>query len=136
MLSFLERYSLYILKIPLAGYWIILFILTSLPTGMALTTDFSDKVNHFGAYGLLSVLLYLNLKIQDKYKLLRKNAGTFTIIIASIYGMLDELHQMFVPGRSAEFWDWLADFSGSVVAVLILNIWYNYQNKSLEVKNI
>lgn len=136
MLSYLERYRLYILKIPLIVYWLILFILTSLPTGLALKTDFSDKVNHFGAYGILSVLLFLNLKLQYKNEVIKKYAGTFTIIIASIYGMLDELHQIFVPGRSAEFWDWLADFAGSVVAVLILNFWYNYQNKSLAAKKI
>jgi VanZ family protein len=86
---------------------------------MAITTDVSDKINHFGAYGLLSVLLYLNLYFQDKIKLLNKFPETFTVLIASIYGLLDELHQMFVPGRSAEFLDWLADFSGSLVAVLI-----------------
>jgi len=86
---------------------------------MAITTDVSDKVNHFGAYGLLSVFLYLNLYFQDKINLLNKFPATFTILIASIYGMLDEIHQMFVPGRSAEFLDWLADFSGSLVAVLI-----------------
>lgn len=86
---------------------------------MAIATDVSDKINHFGAYGLLSVLLYLNLYFQDKIKLLNKFPATFTVLIASIYGLLDELHQMFVPGRSAEFLDWLADFSGSLVAVLI-----------------
>jgi VanZ family protein len=86
---------------------------------MAISTDISDKVNHFGAYGLLSVFLYLNLYFQDKIKLLNEFPATFTVLIASIYGMVDEIHQMFVPGRSAEFLDWLADFSGSLVAVLI-----------------
>lgn len=100
-------------------YWIILFILTSLPSGMAITTDISDKVNHFGAYGLLSVFLYLNLHFQNKLKLFSKYPGIFTLLIASTYGLLDEIHQMFVPGRSAEFLDWVADFSGSLIAVLI-----------------
>ena len=52
-------------------------------------------------------------------QLFNKWPATFTVIIASIYGMFDEIHQMFVPGRSAEFLDWLADFGGSLVAVLI-----------------
>lgn len=33
--------------------------------------------------------------------------------------MLDEIHQIYVPGRFAEMLDWLADFTGSVIAVLI-----------------
>lgn len=119
MYSYLQTHKKYLIHLPLIIYWFILFILTSLPSSMAIATDVSDKINHFGAYGLLSVLLYLNLYFQDKIKLLNKFPATFTVLIASIYGLLDELHQMFVPGRSAEFLDWLADFSGSLVAVLI-----------------
>lgn len=107
---------------PLVIYWIILFVLTSLPTGLAIETrDVSDKLLHFGAYGLLSVLLYLNLYFQNKFLLLNKYSALYTILVASVYGLLDEIHQMFVPGRSAEFLDWLADFSGSLVAVLIIS---------------
>ena len=119
MYSYLQTHKKYLIHLPLIIYWIILFILTSLPSSLAIATDVSDKVNHFGAYGLLSVLLYLNLYFQDKIKILNKFPATFTVLIASIYGLLDELHQMFVPGRNAEFLDWLADFSGSLVPVLI-----------------
>ncbi len=119
MYSYLQTHKKYLIHLPLIIYWIILFILTSLPSSMAITTDVSDKVNHFGAYGLLSVFLYLNLNFQNRFELLNKFPATFTVLIASIYGMVDEIHQMFVPGRSAEFLDWLADFSGSLVAVLI-----------------
>lgn len=87
---------------------------------MAVTLDVSDKIEHFGAYGLLSVFLYLNLYFQNKFEILKKFPGTFTILIASIYGLLDELHQLLVPGRSADVLDWLADFSGSILAVLII----------------
>ena len=87
---------------------------------MAVTLDVSDKIEHFGAYGLLSVFLYLNLYFQKKFELLKKFPGTFTLLIASLYGLLDELHQLLVPGRSADVLDWLADVSGSVLAVLII----------------
>ncbi len=119
MYSFLYNHRFYLINIPLVIYWIILFVLTSLPSQMAVTMDVSDKIEHFGAYGLLSVFLYLNLAFQNKAKILKKFPGTFTIIIASFYGLLDELHQLLVPGRSADVLDWLADFSGSLVAVLI-----------------
>lgn len=119
MYSYLEKHYKYLVNFPLVIYWIILFILTSLPSSAAITMNVSDKIEHFGAYGLLSVFLYLNLYFQNRFELLKKFPATFTVLIASIYGMVDEIHQMYVPGRSAEFLDWLADFSGSLVAVLI-----------------
>lgn len=127
MFSYLRDHKNYLVRLPLILYWIILFILTSLPTGLAIETrDVSDKVLHFGAYGLLSVLLYLNLYFQNKSNLLSFYAGLFTILIASFYGVLDEVHQMLVPGRSAEFLDWFADFTGSLTAVLITKYLLTY----------
>ena len=119
MYSYLYKHRFYLINIPLIIYWIILFILTTLPGQMAVTLDVSDKIEHFGAYGLLSVFLYLNLSFQNRFEISKKFPGTFTVVIASFYGLLDELHQLLVPGRSADVLDWLADFSGSLVAVLI-----------------
>lgn len=120
MFSFLHDHKKYLIDFSLIIYWLILFTLTSLPSGIALEThDVSDKVLHFGAYGLLSVFLYLNLTFQNKFKLLKDYPAIFTVCIASIYGLFDEIHQMFVPGRSAEFLDWMADLSGSLTAVFI-----------------
>ena len=82
----------------------------------------SDKIEHFGAYGLLSVFLYLDLFFQNRFEVLKKFPAAFTIIFASLYGLIDELHQLLVPGRSCEFFDWLADFSGSLIGVLIIGL--------------
>lgn len=96
---------------------------------MSISVGVSDKIEHFGAYGLLSIFLFLAIKFQDKFLLLTNYPATFTILIASIYGVIDELHQLYIPGRSAEFYDWLADFTGSILAVIILI----YLFKKLEV---
>jgi VanZ family protein len=95
-------------------------MLTTLPGKEAITIGVNDKIEHFGAYGLLSAILYLNLLFQEKFRLFNKYPATFAIMIASFYGMLDELHQLFVPGRSADIIDWLADFSGAVLGVIII----------------
>lgn len=139
MYNYLEKHYKYLFNIPLIIYWLILFILTSLPSSDALTIGVSDKVEHFGAYGLLSGILYLNLVFQKKFKLLKKYPATFTILIASFYGLLDELHQLFVPGRSAEILDWFADFSGAVIAVLVTRYLlkklqrYDYEKSKLKI---
>ena len=122
MYSYLEKHHKYLINIPLIIYWLILFILTSLPGKEAITIGVNDKIEHFGAYGLLSAILYLNLLFQEKFKLFSKYPATFTLIVASLYGMVDELHQLFVPGRSADVRDWLADFIGAVLGVIIIRI--------------
>jgi len=38
---------------------------------------------------------------------------TASLLSAAFYGMTDEIHQYFVPGRSADPWDWLADTVGA-----------------------
>jgi VanZ family protein len=41
--------------------------------------------------------------------------GTFilTACIAAVYGIVDEIHQYFVPGRDCSPWDWVADALGA-----------------------
>ncbi|MDP2362934.1 MAG: VanZ family protein [Ignavibacteria bacterium] len=124
MFKYLESHRIYVVYFPLVVYWIILFVMTSLPSSMAISVGASDKIEHFGAYGLLSVFLFLALKFQSKYPFLSDYPATFTILISSLYGLIDELHQLLIPGRSAEFYDWLADFLGSVLAVVILRLLY------------
>ena len=119
MYSFLEKNKKYLINIPLIVYWLILFVLTSLPSKSAITIGVSDKIEHFGAYGILASVLYVNLYFQKKFKKLNKYPGTFTLIFASLYGVMDELHQLFVPGRTADILDWTADFTGSLLAVII-----------------
>lgn len=44
-------------------------------------------------------------------------ARTFAgaLVLASLYGASDEIHQAFVPNRSAEVADWVADTAGSAL---------------------
>jgi VanZ family protein len=111
----------------------VIFILTSLPIDIAINLDVSDKIEHFGAYGVLSFLLFFTLSFQKKIPLFKEFPATFTLVFASLYGMIDELHQLFVPGRSADIKDWIADFLGSLLAVLIakfiINTLKNYEQK-------
>ena len=39
------------------------------------------------------------------------------LAIASGYGVTDELHQLFVPGRSADIADWFSDTVGSAIGL-------------------
>ena len=52
---------------------------------------------------------------------IQRNAALLTIAVILLYGVLDELHQTLIPGRSAEFLDWAADAIGAICGVLIIS---------------
>lgn len=120
MYRYIKKNRIKVLIIPLILYWIILFIGTTLPSDhLSYVVDLSDKLKHFIAYFGLSFLLSLNFHFQEKWKKLALYSFISALVIASVYGMLDEIHQMWVPNRSAEFYDWIADFLGSIIGVLL-----------------
>jgi len=97
-----------------------LFTATSLPAANLPSVAVGDKLKHFTAFFGLSVLLSLTLLYQNKVLLLKKYFLAAALIISSIYGLLDEIHQSFVPGRNNEFLDWVADSLGAAAGVFIV----------------
>jgi VanZ family protein len=125
LFEFLQKRKIWLVYIPLIIYWVILFTATSLPVDRLPSIGFTDKINHFIAYFILAVLLNLTLIYQRKSQLLFEKAPIATIVICLFYGALDEVHQLFVPGRSAETLDWFADALGTTAAVLLINFLLN-----------
>ena len=109
------------LYLPLGLYWLLIFILTSIP-GNHIPTIFgvSDKIKHFGAYFVLAILLNFTLYIQNRFPLLSKKSMLFTFLITLFYGLFDEVHQIFIPGRAFDWWDLVADIIGSVLGILLV----------------
>lgn len=125
MISIINKYPKYFFYIPLVLYWILLLVLTSLPSDALPTVAFSDKVNHFLAYFGLAVLLGGTLYHQKRFSFFSVNYVLATIIISSVYGIIDELHQLFIPGRYAEFYDWLANFTGVLAGTFLIYMFLN-----------
>lgn len=121
MFEYLEKRKVYLVYVPLIVYWIMLFIATTVPVSNLPSVAVSDKLKHFGAFLGLSVLLSLTLIYQNKILLFKKYFMIAAFIISSIYGLLDEIHQSFVPGRNSEFLDWFADSVGAAVGVIIIS---------------
>jgi len=68
------------------------------------------KLAHFTEYLVLSVLLYRALAVGRGWDV---RAAAMAVVIAGVYSLGDELHQWFVPGRTAALTDCLIDFSGA-----------------------
>jgi VanZ family protein len=81
-----------------------------------------DKLIHFGIYLVLAYLVYRALFRQLRYPWLQSRALMATLLVVALFGASDEFHQLFVPGRSCDFFDWTADTLGgcAMVAVLFL----------------
>ena len=76
----------------------------------------ADKIVHFGIFFILSVLTSLETKIlnlPDKIKIL---------IICTLYGVLIEIIQDFIPWRGFDYFDMVADFSGALIGVLLYKL--------------
>lgn len=125
MFEFLEKRKIWLVYIPLGIYWIILFTATSIPIDQLPSLGLSDKINHFVAFFILAVLLFLTLKYQRKNYYLFSKASLIAFIICLIYGAIDEIHQMWIPGRYAEMLDWLADGFGALAGVLVVSYLMN-----------
>lgn len=84
---------------------------------MPTVVDFQDKFLHFGAYFVMAVFSWRALRHSGINKL---NLALLSLLFCSLYGVSDEWHQSFVPGRTASTLDWLADSLGAASATLIL----------------
>lgn len=109
--------------LPLSIYWIFLFVLTTIPAE-AIPQFFStqDKVEHFIAYLILSYLLLLSLHFQRKFNRVSQKPLMVAIVFLILYATVDEVHQIFVPGRFCDVFDWTADITGGVIGIILSNI--------------
>ena len=77
-----------------------------------------DKVGHAALYLVLGALLWRALR----YRYSRWKAVGVATAVAVVYGITDEVHQLFVPGRSFELLDLTADGFGAAVSAVLLAI--------------
>lgn len=73
---------------------------------------------HFVAYFGLATLLYVGLRWSFDLGRLRASVFAFTLTVA--YGVIDEWHQSFVPGRHPTFADVFVDALGAALALSLL----------------
>lgn len=91
----------------------------SLPTPMLFSHQ--DKLFHAGAY---FVMAGFALRAFRHHTMSLPKLVIYSLIFSSLYGMSDEWHQSFVPGRMSDVADWAADTVG---AMLFLGLYYLYR---------
>ncbi|MEX2503086.1 MAG: VanZ family protein [Trueperaceae bacterium] len=80
-------------------------------SGLELPIAHVDKLAHASLFGVLAALLRL------------AGAGPWRAVgLATAWGVIDEIHQMFVPGRTPELLDVVADATGALLAVAFVQV--------------
>jgi VanZ family protein len=105
---------------PLLWAGVILFV-TSIP-GRFVPREVSpyDKLVHLTIYGFFAVLLTRDLtQITSPWR-----AAMVAIVIAALFGGVDEWHQQFIRGRSTDVADWVADSAGAALGAALIATFY------------
>ena len=109
------------LWLPVIAYMAMLFGFSSLSTLPSPPADFSFYDVHIAAYAGLGALT-----ARATGKGLRNvswRAVIGAILISSAYGVTDEYHQLYTPGRSFDVLDMAADAIGSIIGASAVGAW-------------
>jgi len=77
-----------------------------------------DKGVHLLLYTGFGVLVYRTFHKSHRGRM----APFWTVLIVFLYGVSDEFHQFFVPGRTFEIADMVADGLGGLLSVLLCKL--------------
>jgi VanZ family protein len=118
--------------IPAILYMALIFFMSSHPTPepvRAVPIYFDIKVVHIIEYGILSALIFYSLNKTTKIPLIWQLI--YAVALTYIYGLTDEFHQVFVPGRSAKLTDTIANFIGA--SITQATIWGGSKNRNEQI---
>ena len=92
----------------------LLFYLGSKPIAVGLFLPPWDKLAHLVVFSAVTALLWIAL------------GGRLPLSIIGLMaciGALDEWHQAGLPGRSADYSDWLTDVAAAALVIFVLHVW-------------
>lgn len=105
---------------PLAGYLGLIFWLSS-RSSVSWASPYPDKLLHFLEYGGLALLLARALNGT-----IRRPIPARVLLVAGLltlaYAVSDEFHQAFVPNRTSDWRDIVADAIGAAAVLTLLGI--------------
>lgn len=82
------------------------------------------KTAHFSIYGILGFLSFLTFVSYRRLRLILRLSLSAAVCLA--YAISDEIHQLFVAGRSCELRDVCIDFGGAMLAITVSVLFSRY----------
>ncbi len=101
----------------------VIFYLSSIPqdTMPSIEFPFFDKLAHITVYMVLGLLLMRAIHNNGRRIELSK-ALFLAISIGALYGLSDEIHQLFVSGRSCDIFDFFFDALGATIGAVLIYV--------------
>ena len=105
---------------PTLAYMMLIWGLSSIPKAAPVViVPMQDKVVHLVEYAILAILYcYSIARTLPQWK--RPAVLLLSALLAALWGAVDEWHQSFVPNRSAEVLDAVADALGAIIGCAIV----------------
>ena len=107
---------------PAWATMVLIFVLSSISGLGPIPGGVDDGVAHALQYAVLAALLLRGLA-GARWRGVKVRAAALAVLLATLYGVTDEAHQWFVPGRTAEVTDLVADALGAAVAAGVICGW-------------
>ena len=86
-------------------------------SGFGPVSDLPDWTTHGAGYAVLAVLACRALA-GGLGRPVAVRVAVLAVLISTVYGVTDEWHQSFVPGRVADPWDLVKDLAGAAAGAL------------------
>ena len=106
--------------LPVVALCLAIFIQSAFPSPeLGLSFPLKDKVLHMAVYGVLAALVYRASRKTWSCRLSPLQLLLASVCFATLYGVSDEFHQLFVAARQADVADGVADFVGSILGAVV-----------------
>ena len=122
--------------------FVLIFILLSMPgsdiqgrgwMSFILHLPFADKIIHMGLFGSLALSLFFHFEQYSKASFQSTRIKALSLILCIVYGIGMEFYQKyFVPSRSLDVIDMLADAMGALLALPFFNMVKHYIQPKLK----
>ncbi len=110
-----------VFRLPALIYMGFIFWMSSGPIVSDTLNSYPDYVLHALGYSVLYLLLFW--AFHEGVDVTRGRGGYWVpTVVTTLYGISDELHQYFVPGRDSEVKDVAADIAGAMIGIAIILI--------------
>ena len=129
----MKRLARFIYFLPALAHYGFIFFLSS-QSSFPIEAPFNqfDKLAHFGLFSLLGFLISVGVFNSTRLPLRKK---VFLVLMTGvILGLLDEVHQIFVPFREPDVLDAAADAVGIILGLFVYWVLWRARAKNARTK--
>jgi len=111
--------------LPAIAYACLIFYVSSTPSQKLPNIGVDMSLLHVPEFLVLSYLIFrafsMEIRASPMEKIIYWQIFVLAIIVSTLYGVTDEIHQLFVSGRQFSFFDMAFNFIGS--SLILFKVW-------------